>query len=155
MEIFRMATNWNFEETKFINLPDGDYRIKINSIEKKISQAGNDMWEIKFAPSGINGKLIYYYLVFNPDHRDITNKNLTSFYNSFNIPYEKNKLNENLQSFVGKIGAANIYTPKDDNYGFEKIKYFITDDRLKTLPPYVNKLSNQAVVSNADDEIPF
>lgn len=144
---------WNFEEKGFDKIPDGDYRVQIKSADKAFSKAGNEMLVLEVLVSGTS-KIIKHYITFLPDKRDVTNRSLTSLFNSFGIQYG----NFDLNSYIGKAGAAHIETPAGEEW--ERIKFFISGKRKDDLPPWGTKPKMTAAVDNAetsdlDNEIPF
>ena len=101
---------WDYEEQEreFENIPDGDYRLIIRSAEKAFSKDPKNpkkMIKLKLGVSGFS-KSIYHYIVFLPNNREITNRNLTNFFRSFGIQGG----NFDLTSYVGQVGAGRIET---------------------------------------------
>ena len=113
--------DWNYEETKRDfepeQIPNGDYRMIIRGAEKAMSKdiiKPKKMIKLKLGVSGY-AKSIYHYIVFLPDNREVTNRNLTNFFRSFGIEGG----NFNLDSYLGKEGAGRI---EIDSNGYEKVK---------------------------------
>lgn len=141
--------NWNYKtETGFEEIPEGDYRVMINTAEKAVSKSGNDMLVLTLYASGYK-KQIKHYIVFLRDKPEITNRNLTEFFESFGIE----KGNFNLGSYFGRIGAAHIHKP-DEDFG-EKVKYFITGKKKEELPAFSDAHKNVTFVDVSDIENPF
>ena len=76
--------NWDYEETKSDfeseQIPNGDYRLVIRGAEKAMSKdiiKPKKMIKLKLGVSGY-AKSLYHYIVFLPDNRDVTNRNLTN-----------------------------------------------------------------------------
>ena len=143
--------NWNFdstqyEETSFKPIPVGEYRMRVASAEEQISSSGRQMIKLVLEVSGYNST-IWHWLVFMPDNQKLTNQKLGEFWNSFGIPQG----NFNLQSWVGKVGAAKV--KHEDYHGAQnaKVSYFIGKDRQDKLPAWQepNKPSD-GFVENAD-----
>ena len=116
--------DWNYEETKSDfeseQIPNGDYRMIIRGAEKAMSKDTvnpKKMIKLKLGVSGY-AKNIYHYIVFLPNNREITNRNLTNFFRSFGIEGG----NFNLDSYLGKEGAGRV---EIDSNGYEKGKYFL------------------------------
>ena len=147
--------DWNYEETKRDfepeQIPNGDYRMIIRGAEKAMSKdiiKPKKMIKLKLGVSGY-AKSIYHYIVFLPDNREVTNRNLTNFFRSFGIEGG----NFNLDSYLGKEGAGRI---EIDSNGYEKVKYFLEGtmkDRLPAFAPPVKKA--KVVEPKQEDDIPF
>ena len=64
-------------------LEPGDYRVEITDVEETVSKSsGNPMLVITVKPNNVNIR-IKHYIVKN----EYFNRNLTEFYNSFNISF--------------------------------------------------------------------
>ena len=148
--------NWNYEETKndfeSEQIPNGDYRMIIRGAEKAMSKDTvnpKKMIKLKLGVSGY-AKNIYHYIVFLPNNREITNRNLTNFFRSFGIEGG----NFNLDSYLGKEGAGRV---EIDSNGYEKVKYFLEGtmkDRLPAFAPPAKKAKVEKPKQEEDD-IPF
>ena len=147
--------DWNYEETKRDfeqeQIPNGDYRMIIRGAEKAMSKdiiKPKKMIKLKLGVSGY-AKSIYHYIVFLPDNREVTNRNLTNFFRSFGIEGG----NFNLNSYLGKEGAGRI---EIDSNGYEKVKYFLEGtmkDRLPAFAPPAKKAKVKE--TEQEDDIPF
>ena len=147
--------DWNYEETKRDfepeQIPNGDYRMIIRGAEKAMSKdiiKPKKMIKLKLGVSGY-AKSIYHYIVFLPDNREVTNRNLTNFFRSFGIEGG----NFNLDSYLGKEGAGRI---EIDSNGYEKVKYFLEGtmkDRLPAFAPPAKKAKVKE--TEQEDDIPF
>ena len=148
--------DWNYEETKSDfeseQIPNGDYRMIIRGAEKAMSKdtvIPKKMIKLKLGVSGY-AKNIYHYIVFLPNNREITNRNLTNFFRSFGIEGG----NFNLDSYLGKEGAGRV---EIDSNGYEKVKYFLEGtmkDRLPAFAPPAKKAKVEKPKQEEDD-IPF
>ena len=148
--------DWNYEETKSDfeseQIPNGDYRLVIRGAEKAMSKDTvnpKKMIKLKLGVSGY-AKNIYHYIVFLPNNREITNRNLTNFFRSFGIEGG----NFNLDSYLGKEGAGRV---EIDSNGYEKVKYFLEGtmkDRLPAFAPPAKKAKVEKPKQEEDD-IPF
>ena len=148
--------DWNYEETKSDfeseQIPNGDYRMIIRGAEKAMSKDTvnpKKMIKLKLCVSGY-AKNIYHYIVFLPNNREITNRNLTNFFRSFGIEGG----NFNLDSYLGKEGAGRV---EIDSNGYEKVKYFLEGtmkDRLPAFAPPAKKAKVEKPKQEEDD-IPF
>ena len=148
--------DWNYEETKSDfeseQIPNGDYRMIIRGAEKAMSKDTvnpKKMIKLKLGVSGY-AKNIYHYIVFLPNNREITNRNLTNFFRSFGIDGG----NFNLNSYLGKEGAGRI---EIDSNGYEKVKYFLEGTMKDRLPAFAPPAKKAKVVEpkKEEDDIPF
>ena len=148
--------DWNYEETKSDfeseQIPNGDYRMIIRGAEKAMSKDTvnpKKMIKLKLGVSGY-AKNIYHYIVFLPNNREITNRNLTNFFRSFGIEGG----NFNLNSYLGKEGAGRI---EIDSNGYEKVKYFLEGTMKDRLPVFAAPAKKAKVVESKqeEDDIPF
>lgn len=121
---------WKFERTEreFEQVPAGDHRVVIESVDKAQSKAGNDMLVIKLEVSGCSARL-WHYIVFMDAHPEITNQKLTEVFDSFGIPDG----DFNLANWIGKAGGAHV---KIDDQGYSKVSYFLKKDKVDKLPPW-------------------
>lgn len=157
---------WNYQrdETKFTALPVGNYRIRIEKAEKVIANTGKDMLRLVFEVSGKKSKL-FHNIVFLPDRPEITNRNLTQFFDSFaGIPDG----DFNTANWVGKVGACSV---KHEMYNGDvqaRVDKFIAADKQASLPAWVEpengsnammgagaSVPNVNVPGNIDEEVPF
>ena len=147
--------DWNYEETKSDfeseQIPNGDYRMIIRGAEKAMSKdiiKPKKMIKLKLGVSGY-AKSIYHYIVFLPDNREVTNRNLTNFFRSFGIQGG----NFNLDSYLGKEGAGRV---EIDSNGYEKVKYFLEGTMKDRLPEFVKPTKKAKVEEpKQEDDIPF
>lgn len=155
--------SWNYqrdESGSFAPLPVGRYRIRISEAEKVVSKTGKDMLRLVFEVSGKNSKL-FHNIVFLPDKPEITNRNLTKFFDSFkDIPDG----DFNTANWIGKVGACEV---KHEEYKGEMkaaVKYFIHKDKQESLAPWVEPENGGAkpeagpnvnVAGNLDDVCPW
>ena len=137
---------WDYERNEsngFEPIPEGKYRIRIKEAEKAVSKSGNDMLVLKFEVSGQKG-LIFHYIVFMQDRPEITNRNLTKFFDSFaGIP----EGDLDTSHWIGKVGAAEIKHEEYNGNVNAKINYFISRDKQDTLP---NWQEPDGTTTNAD-----
>ena len=162
--------SWNYqrdESTSFKPIPEGVHRLRIVSAEKATASTGKDMLRLKFDVSGQSGYL-FHNIVFLPDRPEITNRNLTQFFDSFK---DIGDGNFNLASWTGKIGAALVYHEDYKGEPQARIKYFINKDKQGDLPAWVEPKRNGDgggnsgsgasandfvnVPGNVDEEVPF
>lgn len=128
--------NWNFDsndytEQSFKPIPVGDHRVRISSAEEQTSSSGRQMIKLVLEVSGYSST-IWHYIVFMPDNQKLTNQKLGELWNSFGIQQG----NFNLNSWVGKVGAAKVKHETYNNEPSAKIAYFINKDRQDKLPAW-------------------
>lgn len=127
-----MSWSYKREERKFEVLPEGDYRVRIKSAEKSVSKTGKDMLVLQFDVSG-SAATLFHYIVFLPDRPEITNRNLTQFFDSFlDIP----EGDFDTAHWVGKVGAVHVKHELYNDNPTAKIGYFIAGNKQKDLPPW-------------------
>jgi len=130
-----MAWNYERNESKgFKPIPEGKHRVRIKSAEKAQSKnSGNDMIALQLEVSGHTG-LLFHYIVFMPDKPDVTNRNLTQFFDSFkDIPDGS----FDLAQWVGKVGAAQVKHEEYNGDTKARIHYFIKAQDAADLPAWV------------------
>lgn len=127
-----MAWEFKREEQRFTPIPEGDYRIRVKSVEKATSSKGNDMLALQFDVSG-KKQVLYHYITFMKDHPEITNRMLTQFFDSFKDISEGNF---NTQTWVGKVGACHVKHEDYNGSPSAKIGYFINVNKQGNLPPW-------------------
>lgn len=156
-------SEWNYqrdESTGFKPIPVGDHRIRIKVAEKtKSKSSGNPMIKFEFEVSGYNSK-IFHNIVFLPDRPEITNRNLTQFFDSFkDIP----EGDFNTANWVGKVGACHVKHEEYNGNTNAKVAWFIHKDKQGGLPAWKepeNGGDNASapdvnVPGNVDDEVPW
>lgn len=120
------------DKQQFEQVPVGKHRIRIKSAEKAISKAsGNDMLVLQFEVSGMPN-ILYHYIVFLADRPEITNRNLTNFFDSFPGIVEGDF---DMSHWIGKVGVCEVKPDKNDPER-TRISYFIRADRQSELPPW-------------------
>lgn len=145
-----MAWQFKREESTFTELPEGRYRVMIESAEMAISKSsGNDMLVIKLLVSNTQMHL-WNYIVFLDDRPEITNRMLTQFFDSFGIENGDFDLNH----YVGKVGGCQV---KHDEQGRAKVQYFLSKKQQESLPPFVGELPKTTgfVTVGGEDDLPF
>lgn len=146
-----MGWNYNREESTGFstNIPEGNHRIRIKAAEKAVSKSGKDMLTLQFDVSGYN-ETLYHYIVFLPDRPEITNRNLTQFFDSFkDIPdgeFDTSK-------WIGKVGACHVKREEYNGNDKSKVGYFIKADKQGELPAWKEPSGNSggATASNNVD----
>ena len=152
-----MSINWSFDSTQYSEksfkpIPVGDHRVRIESAEEGVSQAGNQKITLVLEVSGYNSK-IWHNLTLLADKRELTNQKLGELWNSFGIPQG----NFNLQSWVGKVGAAKVKHETYNGNESAKVAYFISKDRQDKLPAWVDSNTAASIVEafNSGADLPF
>ena len=146
----------DYEETSFKPIPVGDHRVRIASAEEQTSSKGKQMIKLVLDVSGYNST-IWHYIVFMPDNAKLTNQKLGELWNSFGIPQG----DFNLNSWVGKVGAAKVKHEIYEGNPSPKISYFINRDRQDKLPLWQEPANAAAtgqgigVVVDSDDNVPW
>ena len=136
----------DFVREEVPRLEPGDYRVEITDVEETVSKSsGNPMLVITVKPNNVNIR-IKHYIVKN----EYFNRNLTEFYNSFNIDFG----DQNFLGWVGAVGAAKLV---EDENGYMKIKRLIPLERQDNLPAWVGSVPVRQTVESfvSDDELPF
>ena len=147
-----MEWNYQREESTFEEIPVGEHRVRIADAQKAISKKENDMLVLTLDVSGYKSKL-WYYVVFMADHPEITNRNLTSIFDSFGIADG----DFNLANWKGKVGAC---VTRQDDFG-TKVRYFLSKKKQEALPPWKEpsesggKKKPQMKEFDDDGDIPF
>lgn len=144
-------SSWDdFKREERPRLSPGDYRVTIVSAEERTSKAGNPMIVIGLRPNG-GSIIINHYIVKN----QYFNRNMTDFFDSFNI----DEGDFCFPSWIGAVGAAKL---KEDDQGYLKVSYFISQDRADKLPPWEGEIPERQTVtdmgfseSEDDGELPF
>lgn len=151
--------DWTYkrEERQFDVIPEGAHRIRIASAEKVKSQNGRDMIAFQFDVSG-STQTLYHYIVFLPDRPEITNRQLTQFFDSFkDIPDG----DFNTQNWVGKVGACMVKHEEYNGQTKARVQYFISGKRQDELPAWQEGRAVTGangfvpVDSNIDVNVPF
>lgn len=149
-----MAWEYQRNESKgFKPIPEGKYRIRIKSAEKAVSKNGNDMLALQFDVSG-HTSVLYHYIVFMQDKPEITNRNLTQFFDSFkDIPEGE----FDTSKWIGKVGACTVKHEEYNGDTKAKIGYFIHADKQAELPPWKNAGEDEFMkIDPAEaEELPF
>lgn len=158
-----MAWNYQRDESRaFKPIPEGDYRIRIKSAEKAQAKTGKDMLSLTFEVSGQSSKL-FHNIVFLPDRPEITNRNLTQFFDSFkDIP----EGDFNTANWIGKVGACKVKHEEYNGNTTARVAWFISKDKQGGLPAWVEPENGSNttmgasgpdvnVPANVDDEVPF
>lgn len=121
--------NWGFKREKAIDIPDGKHKLQIKAAEKAVSKKGNPMLILTFRVWAQPGQL-FYYIPFLKDKPEVTNRLLTSLFDSFSKIGEGNF---DLATWVGAVGWGVIGHEDYNGEMQPKVKYFITKEDLDWL----------------------
>ncbi len=101
--------NWKYNSNdytarNFELIPEGDHLVRINTVEERLFNSGNEGFEITLDVSGSNSKL-WYYLIIDPSNPSKTNQRLGMFFDSFNISdFDLS----HFRNWIGKDGAVRV-----------------------------------------------
>lgn len=127
---------WTYERNESNNfevIPEGRHRVRIFSAERCVSKnTGNDMIKLTLDVSGYNSHL-FSYIVFLPDRPEITNRNLTQFFDSFTGITEGDC---DVTHWEGAVGACTVKHEEYKGNTTAKVGYFIPAKRAKDLPAW-------------------
>lgn len=143
-----MAWDYNREESNSYEtrIPEGAHRIRIKAAEKSVSKTGNDMLVLQFDVSGYKD-IIYHYIVFLQDKPQITNRNLTQFFDAFkDIPDGE----FNMDKWIGATGACIIKHEEYNGNVNAKVDKFLPVEKQADLPAWRNADGTPAPVPDAD-----
>ena len=125
----------NYNPNGFTLIPEGNYRVRIETAENKVSRSGKDMIKLTLSVSGYNSK-IWFYLVFDSSSeqmRQMTDQRLGSIYDSFGITGGS----MDVYDWEGKTGGAHIRHRPDQNGDMRaEVSYFLTRSKVETLPAW-------------------
>lgn len=132
-----MSGTWDdYKREERARLSPGNYRVEIVSVEETESKAGNPMLVIGVRPNGSN-ITIRHYIVKN----EYFNRNMTDLFDSFNI----DDGDFTLPTWIGAVGAARL---KEDEKGYLKVQYFISEDKAEKLPPWEGEMPQRQVLTS-------
>lgn len=144
-------SNWDYTRENSTRLSPGDYRVAIVDVQETTSKtSGKEMLVITVQPNGSDIK-IQNYLVKN----EYFNRNATQFFDAFPQIQEGDF---NILGWVGCVGAARL---KEDENGYLKIAWFISEKKAEKLPAWVGDMPERqtvtdfAKVESSDDDLPF
>lgn len=158
--------NWtynaeNYKGNNYQLIPPGDYRVRIESAEEKVSKtSGKEMIELTLKVNGHSQKL-WHYVVFDnstPEATKRTDSNLGQIFESFGIADG----DLNIENWVGKIGAARIkHVPDNRNVNRmqARISFFLRQDKQVLLEEWQRDEIIQPEMAKLEDndepEMPF
>ena len=137
----------NYNEDGHELIPAGDYRVRIDSADEKVSQSGKDMIRLKLKVNGYS-TTVWFYVVLdssNEEARKRTDQRLGSIFDSFQI--ERGNLNT--YDWEGKIGGARIKNRLDANGDMRsEVHYFLSRKKTDLLPAFQEE--NEKKASQSD-----
>lgn len=118
----------------------GNYRVKVVDVDETKSQkSGLPMIVITVQPNG-SKMLIKHYIVRN----DYFNRNITQFFDSFGI--ERGDF-----CFDGWIGAMGGAKLAEDDRGYLKVKWFLSQRQCENLPEWQGEKPERQTVGKLDE----
>ena len=135
--------NWKFNPDDYSDsyqlIEPGIYRVKIEKAEEMVSKkSGKTMIRLGLKVTGYSA-VLYHYTVLDDSNEEAirrTNSNLGSIFDSFGITAG----NFNLDSWIGKMGAADITNKLDDREVMRNsVRWFISrskQDNLSVVCPF-------------------
>lgn len=150
-----MAWEFKREETRFQPIPEGIHRVRIKAADKAVSAKGNDMIVLQLEVSGYS-QLLFHYIVFLDAHPEITNRNLTQFFDSFK---EIGEGDFNMLSWIGKVGACRVKHEEYNGDTVARVGSFIRADKQEGLPPWKDASGREVdeggfMKVSAEDDLP-
>lgn len=128
-----MAWDYKRDESNgFAVIPEGRHRVRIESAERQVSKSGKDMIKLTLAVSGFSSHL-FHYIVFLEEHPEITNRNLTQFFDAFPGIQDGDFMVEN---WIGKSGACEVKHEEYNGAPSAKVRFFIRPEKASSLPAW-------------------
>ncbi len=129
--------NWNYEppKKKFERIPNGNYRLKIISVEPKpeTSPSEHDYVTFTYKVSGQDATACSR-LTFNENDPETTNYVLSIMADSFGIDYNEINVND-FSNWIGKFGAGTI---QKRPYNENQVVRFIKSNDQYYLPAWID-----------------
>ena len=117
--------------TNNTRLAEGNYRVRINHASYSKDDDGNIRLEIVFDLNGRSRKL-WYGIVINTDDA-VTSQKLNIFFQSFGISLSEE---ENLDSWVGKMGAVRVKPATYYGKAFDRVVFCLSREYQEKLPAW-------------------
>ena len=132
----------------FIDIPEGDHRVRISNVEVERFSKGKKCIEVSFEVSGYHG-MLWHHLWYDPNNLDDYERAFVPFFNSFG-------LDNNISRCKKWIGATGAIRVKHERRGYEfEAKYIrcLYGEQRDRLPPWEEPLAN--IDLSHLTEIPF
>lgn len=107
-----------YNEHNFIEIPEGDYRVKIFGVSRETFKTGTVCYEITLKVSGHHGKL-WYYLWDNPNFPERKARDFFAFFKSFQIEDKDLKKYKSWKGHEGAVRVTHNYQKEDTFYSYE------------------------------------
>ena len=124
-----------YTQNNFIEIPEGNHRVKIFNVKVERFRFEKKCFEITLKVSGHHGKL-WYYIWYNPDYKERTNRDFAMFFESFQIQDFDIK---HYKDWIGKSGAVYVNHVVNrltyDNYT-ATVVCCLTGEKRDKLPPW-------------------
>ena len=150
--------NWNFDATQYKEqdfqiIPAGDHRVRIEDVNEKKFNSGNEGYEITLSVNGHSSKL-WLYLVLDASNVERTNQRIGEFFNSFGIA---NTAMGTGKQWIGAVGAVRVKHEEYNGNMNAKVAYCINKGRQDKLEPWKNTGVASAPVAAAPipADLPF
>lgn len=129
--------NWNFDATQYKEqefqiIPVGDHRVRIEDVNERKFNSGNEGYEITLSVNGYNSKL-WLYLVLDASNIERTNQRIGEFFNSFGIT---NPAMGTGKQWIGCVGAVRVKHEEYNGNMGAKVAYCIAKNRQDKLAPW-------------------
>ena len=122
----------DYTARNFAIIPEGDYRVTINSVTERLFNSGNEGFEIMLDVTNHSSKL-WHYLVLDPNDPKKTNQRLGMFFDSFAI--HDTDLSH-YTDWVGRDGAVRV---KHNQYNGEfkaNVAFCLSRSQQKKFPDF-------------------
>ena len=128
---------WKYKDIDFSTnnvslIEEGDYRVRIDDAIPTVAKNGTEGLAITLNVNGDTRKL-KYYIWFNYNDENRTNRQLGAFFNSFDINPQEEPWCE---PWIDKIGAVHVIHSDYKGRKIAKVAYCITRDRQSDLPEW-------------------
>ena len=127
-----------YKHPGFINIPEGDHRVRIYKVEVERFQKQRKCFKITLDVSGYHGKL-WYYLWYDPEKKDQCAKEFGRFFCSFGI---QDWDIANYKQWVGAYGAVSVkYEFREHEFAAKRV-VCLSGKSKNVLPPWKDAASD-------------
>lgn len=120
-----------YTQCNFIEIPEGNHRVQICNVRIKTTK-DKKCFEITLKVSGHHSKF-WYFLWYNPERPDKTNRDFKLFFESFQI-YDYDI--KHYKDWIGKQGAVCVKHSFDKLNYKAYVYYCLTGEQKDKLPPW-------------------